>query len=380
MKIHEYQARELFERYGIPVNEGRLVSSGPEARSASRDAGWKQTVVKAQVLAGGRGKAGGVKLARTPDEVEEKARGILGLEIKGYPVEKVLVCDAVEIAREIYLGMVLDRSKQGVTLMLTAEGGVEIEELAASNPDAIHKMTLYPHRALDESALDRFIAKALPDDDQRSQALSTTKALFRLFVETDASLAEINPFALTPEGRLLAIDGKVNFDDNALFRHPDIEALRNPEEESADETEAREKNLSFVSLDGEIGCVVNGAGLAMATLDLVKHYGGEPANFLDVGGSSNPQKVADALGIILRNPKVKAILINIFGGITRCDDIANGLLMAREQLDVNVPLVIRLVGTNQKEGRRILEGAGLKAGDDLDEAVKSVIAAAGGAA
>ena len=380
MKIHEYQARELFKRYGIPVNEGRLVSSGPEARSASRAAGWKQTGVKAQVLAGGRGKAGGVKLARTPDEVEEKARGILGLEIKGYPVEKVLVCDAVEIAREIYLGMVLDRSKQGVTLMLTAEGGVEIEELAASNPDAIHKMTLYPHRALDESALDRFIAKALPDDDQRSQALSTTKALFRLFVETDASLAEINPFALTPEGRLLAIDGKVNFDDNALFRHPDIEALRNPEEESADETEAREKNLSFVSLDGEIGCVVNGAGLAMATLDLVKHYGGEPANFLDVGGSSNPQKVADALGIILRNPKVKAILINIFGGITRCDDIANGLLMAREQLDVNVPLVIRLVGTNQKEGRRILEGAGLKAGDDLDEAVKSVIAAAGGAA
>lgn len=380
MKIHEYQARELFERYGIPVNEGRLVSSGPEARSASGAAGWKQTVVKAQVLAGGRGKAGGVKLARTPDEVEEKARGILGLEIKGYPVEKVLVCDAVEIAREIYLGMVLDRSKQGVTLMLTAEGGVEIEELAASNPDAVHKMTLYPHRALDESALDRFIAKALPDDDQRSQALSTTKALFRLFVETDASLAEINPFALTPEGRLVAIDGKVNFDDNALFRHPDIEALRNPEEESADETEAREKNLSFVSLDGQIGCVVNGAGLAMATLDLVKHYGGEPANFLDVGGSSNPQKVADALGIILRNPKVKAILINIFGGITRCDDIANGLLMAREQLDVNVPLVIRLVGTNQKEGRRILEGAGLKAGDDLDEAVKSVIAAAGGAA
>lgn len=380
MKIHEYQARELFKRYGIPVNEGRLVSSGPEARSASGAAGWKQTVVKAQVLAGGRGKAGGVKLARTPDEVEEKARGILGLEIKGYPVEKVLVCDAVEIAREIYLGMVLDRSKQGVTLMLTAEGGVEIEELAASSPEAIHKMTLYPHRALDESALDRFIAKALPDDDQRSQALSTTKALFRLFVETDASLAEINPFALTPEGRLLAIDGKVNFDDNALFRHPDIEALRNPEEESADETEAREKNLSFVSLDGEIGCVVNGAGLAMATLDLVKHYGGDPANFLDVGGSSNPRKVADALGIILRNPKVKAILINIFGGITRCDDIANGLLMAREQLDVNVPLVIRLVGTNQKEGRRILEGAGLKAGDDLDEAVKSVIAAAGGAA
>ena len=380
MKIHEYQARELFKKYGIPVNEGHLVSAASEARSVSQDAGWKQTVVKAQVLAGGRGKAGGVKLARTPDEVEEKAAAILGLEIKGYPVEKVLVCDAVEIAREIYLGMVLDRSKQGVTLMLTAEGGVEIEELAASNPDAIHKMTLYPHRDIDEGALDRFIAKAIPDEGQRSQALSTARSLFKLFVENDVSLAEINPFALTPEGQLLAIDGKVNFDDNALFRHPEIDSLRNPEEESADETEAREKNLSFVSLDGEIGCVVNGAGLAMATLDLVKHYGGEPANFLDVGGSSNPQKVADALRIILHNPKVKAILINIFGGITRCDDIANGLLMARKQLDINVPLVIRLVGTNQKEGRKILEGAGLKAGDDLDEAVKSVIAAAGGAA
>ena len=210
--------------------------------------------------------------------------------------------------------------------------------------------------------------------------MGTAKALLKLFIETDASLAEINPYARTPDGKMLALDGKMNFDDSALFRHPEIAALRNPEEDSADEVEAREKNLSFVSLDGDIGCVVNGAGLAMATLDLIKHFGGNPANFLDVGGSSNPQKVADALNIILRNPKVKAVLINIFGGITRCDDIANGLLMAREQLELNVPLIIRLVGTNQKEGRAILEGAGLKAGDNLDDAVKEVIAAAGGAA
>jgi succinyl-CoA synthetase beta subunit len=374
MKIHEYQARDLFRQYGIPVNDYVLVTSPAEARQAS--AGWKQTVVKAQVLAGGRGKAGGVKLADTPEEVEEKAGKILGLEIKGYPVEKILVCDAAPISKEHYLGMVLDRAKQGVTLMLTDQGGVDIEDLAVSDPDAIHKMTLYPHRPLDDAALKSFLAKSIPEENQLNQALDAAKSLFELFKATDASLAEINPYALTPDGRMLALDGKVNFDDNALFRHPEIAALRNPEEESRDEIEAREKNLSFVSLDGDIGCVVNGAGLAMATMDIIKHYGGDAANFLDVGGSSNPQKVADALKIILRNPKVKAVLINIFGGITRCDDIANGLLIARKELDLNVPLVIRLVGTNQDEGRTILEKAGLSAGDNLNEAVKSVIAAA----
>jgi len=373
MKIHEYQARDLFRQYGIPVNDYKLVRSPEEARTASSD--WTgEIVVKAQVLAGGRGKAGGVKLAANPAEAEEKARKILGLDIKGYPVEKILVCDAAPIAKEHYLGMVLDRARQGITLMLTDQGGVDIEELAATNPDAIHKMTLYPHRPLDDAALEAFLGRAIPDADQRAQALDATKSLFTLFLATDASLAEINPYALTPDGRMLALDGKINFDDNALFRHPEIAALRNPEEDSADEIEAREKSLSFVSLDGDIGCVVNGAGLAMATLDLIKHFGGEPANFLDVGGSSNPQKVADALAIIMRNPKVKAILINIFGGITRCDDIANGLLIARDQLDLKIPLVIRLVGTNQDEGRAILEAAGLEAGDNLDEAVKAVIA------
>ncbi len=378
MKIHEYQARDLFTRFGIPTNDYKLALTPAEAVKASGD--WKQVVVKAQVLAGGRGKAGGVKLADNAAEVRDKAAKILGMDIKGYKVDKILVCDAAPIAREYYLGMILDRSKQGITLMLTDQGGVDIEDLAQSNPKAIHKLTLYPHLAVDDKILDSFLTKSFPEEAQRTQAMGAAKALLKLFIETDASLAEINPYARTPDGKMLALDGKMNFDDSALFRHPEIAALRNPEEDSADEVEAREKNLSFVSLDGDIGCVVNGAGLAMATLDLIKHFGGNPANFLDVGGSSNPQKVADALNIILRNPKVKAVLINIFGGITRCDDIANGLLMAREQLELNVPLIIRLVGTNQKEGRAILEGAGLKAGDNLDDAVKEVIAAAGGAA
>jgi len=378
MKIHEYQARDLFKRFGIPTNDYKLVKNPDDA--VNKSGNWKQVVIKAQVLAGGRGKAGGVKLADNAAEVREKAIKILGMDIKGYKVDKILVCDAAPIAQEYYLGMVLDRSKQGITLMLTDQGGVDIEDLAQSNPEAIHKLTLYPHLAVDEKILNSFLTKSFPEEAQRTQAMGAAKALLKLFIETDASLAEINPYARTPDGKMLALDGKMNFDDSALFRHPEIAALRNPEEDSADEVEAREKNLSFVSLDGDIGCVVNGAGLAMATLDLIKHYGGDPANFLDVGGSSNPQKVADALNIILRNPKVKSILINIFGGITRCDDIANGLLMAREQLDLNVPLVIRLVGTNQREGRAILEGAGLKAGDNLDDAVKEVISAAGGAA
>ncbi|OQX29919.1 MAG: succinate--CoA ligase subunit beta [Spirochaeta sp. LUC14_002_19_P3] len=378
MKIHEYQARDLFREYGIPVNDYKLVANAKEAAEAAKN--WKQTVVKAQVLVGGRGKAGGVKLADSAAETEEKAAKILGLNIKGCKVEKLLVCDAAPIAREHYLGLVLDRARQGVTIMLTNQGGVDIEELAVSNPDAIHKLTLLPDEPVSDEALNAFMAQAIEAEAQRKQALAALKALYKLFLEKDASLAEINPYAMTPDGNMLALDGKINFDDNALFRHPEIAALRNPEEDSPDEVEAREKNLSFVSMDGDIGCIVNGAGLAMATMDLIQHYGGKPANFLDVGGSSNPQKVADALSIILRNRRVRAILINIFGGITRCDDIANGLLMARKQIDIRVPLVIRLVGTNQEEGKAILKEAGYSAGNDLDEAVKDVITAAGGAA
>jgi len=376
MKIHEYQARDLFRQYGIPVNDYTLVRSPTEARRASAD--WSQVVVKAQVLTGGRGKAGGVKLAEGPEEVEAKASRILGMDIKGFEVDRILVCDSAPIAKEHYLGMILDRERQGITLMLSDQGGVDIEDLAESNPDAIHRLTLFPHQGLDEKTLKAFLSQSIPGEAQLNQALDATKSLYTLFLKTDASLAEINPYALTPDGRMLALDGKINFDENALFRQPEIASLRNPEEDSEDEIEAREKNLSFVSLGGNIGCIVNGAGLAMATLDLIKHYGGEPANFLDVGGSSNPQKVADALSIILKNPKVGAILINIFGGITRCDDIANGLLLAKKQLTIELPLIIRLVGTNQAQGRSILESAGLSAKDELDEAIKAVIAAVGG--
>ena len=376
MKIHEHQALDLFRAYNIPVNGYKLASSAKEAREASM--AWKQVAVKAQVLAGGRGKAGGIKFASSPEEVETKAAAILGLKIGGYPVEKILVCETVPIEKEYYLGLILDRSRQGITLMLTDQGGIDIEELAENSPNAIHKLTLHPHKSIDEASLDSFLANSISSVELRRQGISTVKNLYSLFLENDASLVEINPYALTPSGKMLALDGKINFDDNASYKHPEIEALRNPEENSADEAEAKMKGLSFVSLDGNIGCMVNGAGLAMATLDLIKFHGGEAANFLDVGGSSNPQKAVDALSIILRNSKIKAILINIFGGITRCDDIANGLLIARKKLNIGVPLVIRLVGTNEKEGRAILEEAGLKAIYDLDSAVKAVIKAARG--
>ena len=376
MKIHEYQARDLFKAYNIPVNDYKLVSSAREAREASM--AWKQVVVKAQVLTGGRGKSGGVKLANSPEEVEAEAAAILGLEIGGYPVDRILVCDSAPIEKEHYLGLILDRSRRAVTLMLTDQGGVDIEELAANNPSAIHKLTPHPHKSINEAALDSFLANSIPSAEPRRQAFLATRNLYSLFLENDASLVEINPYALTPGGEMLALDGKINFDDNALFRHPEIEALRNPEESSADELEAKTKGLSFVSLDGDIGCMVNGAGLAMATLDLIKLHGGEAANFLDVGGSSNPQKAVDALSIILRNSRIKAILINIFGGITRCDDIADGLLMARRKLEIGVPLIIRLAGTNERRGRAILEEAGLKAIHGLDDAVKAVIRAARG--
>ncbi|MCG8452789.1 MAG: ADP-forming succinate--CoA ligase subunit beta [Spirochaetales bacterium] len=373
MKLHEHQTRHLFRKVGIPLNDYRLVHHPSEAGEAA--AQWETTVVKAQVLTGGRGKAGGVKLAQGSVEATEKAQDILGLEIKGHKVKALLVCDAAPIEKEHYLGFIVDRSRRAITLMLSAEGGMDIEELAATKPQAIHTLSVVPGESLDSAALEALLNQVFPFPEHQNQAKDTIEKLYNLFMDSDASLLEINPYALTPDGRLLALDGKMVLDDNALHRHPDLMALRNPEEERDDEREAREKNLSFVSLDGSIGCVVNGAGLAMATLDLIKHYGGTPANFLDVGGSSNPQKVTDALSIILRNPQVNALLINIFGGITRCDDIARGLLMAQKELEINVPLVIRLVGTNQEEGRAILEEAGITAGDDLDEAVKAVIAA-----
>jgi len=373
MKIHEYQAKELFKAYGIPVTDQAVITDAAEAAGAAERLGGS-VVVKAQVLVGGRGKAGGVKLADNAADAAEKAKAILGMDIKGETVEKVLIAPAAEILKEYYVGLIMDRGSKKIILMVTKEGGVEIEELAVTDPDKIIKFPIDIATGIDESALVGVLTRVFEKPPLIEQATATVKKLYNLFVEKDCSLVEINPYALVDETTLLALDAKVNFDDNALYKHDDVEAMKNPEEYSQDEIDAKEFGLSFVSMDGDIGCIVNGAGLAMATMDIVKLYGGNPANFLDVGGSSNPEKVLNAIRIILRNPKVRAILINIFGGITRCDDIAKGIIMATDQIDIKVPLVIRLVGTNQEEGRAMLEEKGFSVADDLSTAVQTVVA------
>ncbi len=373
MNIHEYQGKELFESFGIDVGPHYVARTPAEAREAQEKTGGT-VVVKAQVLVGGRGKAGGVKVAKNAAEAQARAGEILGLDIKGLIVEKVLVVPASEIVKEFYLGLTMDRFNKYLVLMLSAEGGVDIEELAVERPDAIKKFPIYPAKGIDWDGLNPVLSEIFGEDKLVEQASDHIEKLFKIYMEKDCTLVEINPFAIVGDGNLMALDAKVNFDDNGLFKHPDVEAMRNPEENSQDELDATAAGLSFVSMDGNIGCIVNGAGLAMATMDIIKLFGGEPANFLDVGGSSNPGKMVTAIKIILNNPEVDAILINIFGGITRCDDIANGLLMAMEQVDIKVPLVIRLIGTNDVEGRAILEKAGLKASTDLNEAVKSVVA------
>ncbi len=373
MNIHEYQGKELFKQYGIPVMEQVVVTRAEDAGPAAEKLGGK-VVVKAQVLVGGRGKAGGVKLAEGAAEAVEKAKAILGMQIKGITVEKVMITPASDIAREYYLGLTVDRTSKSVTLMASKAGGVEIEELAVNSPDQILKLSINPADGIDDSKLHGVMTKVFDSPGLVGQAEDTVRKLYTLFLEKDCSLVEINPYALVGKESLVALDAKVNFDDNALYRHKDVEAMRNPEEYSADEIAARKASLSFVSMDGEIGCIVNGAGLAMATMDIIKLFGGNPANFLDVGGSSNPEKVLNALRIILNNRKVKAILINIFGGITRCDDIAKGILMAMDQIEIKVPMVIRLIGTNEEEGRKMLTDAGLAAEERLTDAVKKVVA------
>jgi succinyl-CoA synthetase beta subunit len=374
MKIHEYQGHELFKEYGIPTSEAIVADSVEGAVAAGGRLGYP-VVVKAQVLVGGRGKAGGVKRASNEEELRNAAETILSLSIKDLPVKKLLIAKAVEPEQEYYLGLTVDRNAKGITLMLSAAGGVEIEELAVSDPEKILKLTILPHKGIDDGDLDRILQKAFGEQTLVSQAKETVEKLYRLFLEKDCSLVEINPYARLAGAKLVALDAKVNFDDNALYRQEDVQKMQNPEEYSQDEIRAREVDLSFVSMDGDIGCIVNGAGLAMATMDLIKHFGGEPANFLDVGGSSNPEKVLNAFKIILNNKRVKSILINIFGGITRCDDIANGILMAKKQIDIKVPVVIRLIGTNDKEGREILTGAGISAMENLTDAVKAVVEA-----
>ena len=372
MKIHEYQARQLFRKYGIPVPEDVLCYTVSEVEKAARELN-RMVVVKAQVLVGGRGKAGGVKLAKNVGDAVAAANQILGMDIKGCKVEKVLVADAVEIEKEFYVGLINDRNTKSATLMVSSEGGVEIEEVAKDNPEKILKFHINPLTGLlDYQA--RNIALQLFDDIKLAkQAASIFTKLYKLYVETDATIAEINPLVLTPDGKVLAIDGKMNFDDNALFRQPEVLAMREPDEDELIEIDANSKGLSYIKLDGNIGCMVNGAGLAMATMDMIKLYGGEPANFLDIGGSSSPQKVIDAMSILLNDKKVTAVMINIFGGITRCDDVAKGLIKAMEVIKTDIPIVVRLSGTNAKEGLELLKQTNLPTVSSMSEAAKKAI-------
>jgi len=371
MKIHEYQARELLAAYGVPVPPGRVARRAAEAARIAEEIGLP-VVIKAQVLVGGRGKAGGVKLAHSVAEVRQAAAKILNLTIKDIPVQAVLVAKAVDIRKEYYLSVTVDRANKMAVFIVSASGGVDIEELAVKEPEKILKSYIDPLRGPDDRQLRRFMSAAFPKA-LLDQAVETAGQLYRLLIDKDCSLVEINPYAQIDETTLIAADAKINFDDNGLPKHAEVEAMRTEEEYSREEIEAKEAGLSFVSLDGDIGCIVNGAGLAMATMDLIKLFGGRPANFLDVGGSSSPQKVLTALQLLTRNRDLKAILINIFGGITRCDDIAKGILIAREQIDLPVPLVIRLIGTNEKEGRALLEQAGLEAASEMTAAVKKVL-------
>ncbi len=377
MKLHEYQSKRIFAQYGIPVQEGEVATTPQEVRSLAEQMG-SPVVVKAQVLVGGRGKAGGIKLAQTPQEAEEVAARILSLQIKGLPVRKVLVARAADIRQEIYLGIVVDRAAARPVMMASSEGGVEIEEVARTHPDAIKKVHIDPFVGL-RSYQTLGLAKSigLPSALHRDFG-RIAQGLYRSFVECDASLAEINPLVITPEGTLLALDAKIVLDDNSLFRHPDLAQLRDIDEETSSERAAREAGLSFVQLDGDIGCMVNGAGLAMATMDIIQHFGGMPANFLDIGGGARADRVATALRLILADPRVKAILLNIFGGITRCDEVARGIVSVLDELRPHLPIVARLVGTNEAEGRQILEssGYGIITATTLAEAAQKAVAAA----
>ena len=379
MNLHEYQARDILRKYGIPVPPGDVASTPAEAKAIAEKMGGK-VVIKAQVHAGGRGKAGGVKLAKTAAEAEAHARAIIGMTIKGLTVQKVLVAPAADIASESYVGIIVDRASQRAVLMVSAAGGIDIEEVAAKTPEKIHRLPVDPrYGLLSHQALSLGFA-LYQDVAQARAAADIMQKLYLAFYAVGASLAEVNPLVTTPDGKVQALDAKIVIDDNELERRPEIAALRDPTADAPAEVAARDAGLTFIKLDGTVGCCVNGAGLAMATMDLVKYYGGEPANFLDIGGSSNPQKVVAALRIITSDPSVKAILFNIFGGITRGDDVANGIVQATQQFPLKVPIVIRLTGTNEREGIAILQKAGFSALGDMDEAVKQAVAKAKGAA
>jgi succinyl-CoA synthetase beta subunit len=376
MNVHEYQAAGVLARYGIPVNPGRVARTPEEAATAARDLGGT-VAVKAQVHTGGRGKAGGIKLARSPEEARAAADAILGMDIRGHTVNRVLVAKGVDIGQEFYLGVVLDRPRRRNVVMASAEGGVDIEEVARERPERIARALGDPFLGLHAyQARQIGFALGLPADKVGGFA-AVAQQLYRAYVAEDATLAEINPLVLSGGGAWLALDSKMSFDDNALFRHPAIEELRDPAEEDATELEARRSGISFVKLDGTIGCIVNGAGLAMATMDAVKLHGGEPANFLDVGGGASADQVAKAFRLVTADPNVRAILINIFGGITRGDVVARGIRDAVGQVKVEAPIVVRLSGTNAEEGKTILAEGGMTAVDTMDEAAAAVVRAAG---
>jgi succinyl-CoA synthetase beta subunit len=379
LNLHEYQARQLLKAAGVPVPDAEVAETPEQAEAIARRLGTG-VVIKAQVHTGGRGKAGGVKLAKDPKEAREKASQILGMKIKDLVVQKVLVAPAADIASESYVGIIIDRSSQRAVLMVSPAGGVDIEEVAAKTPEKIFRLPIDPRYGLLSHQAMALGFRLYRDLEQVRQAAAVMEKLYQVFVSNGASLAEINPLITTPGGKVLALDAKIVVDDNELDRRPDLAALRDSTAEAPSEIRAREAGLSFIKLDGDVGCCVNGAGLAMATMDLVKYYGGSPANFLDIGGSSNPQKVVTALEIITSDPSVKSILFNIFGGITRCDDVANGIVTATKQLKLGRPLVIRLTGTNEQLAMEILQKNGFTAGTDMDDAVKEAVKLAKGAA
>jgi len=387
MKIHEYQAKEILRRYGVATPRGARCFSVEEAVAAARELGGKVWVVKAQIHAGGRGKGGGVKVAKSSEEVREWAGKILGMMLKthqtgpeGQKVRRLLIEEGADIKRELYVGMVVDRGTQRVALMASSEGGMDIEEVAAHAPEKIHKVFIDPGTGLKDAEADGIAAKIGIPVASVPQARVTLKGLYKAFDETDSSLAEINPLILTGEGRVVALDAKMNFDDNAAFRHPEWQQLRDLDEEDPAEVEASKYDLNYIQLDGDIGCLVNGAGLAMATMDIIKLYGGAPANFLDVGGGATTEKVTEAFKIMLRIAHLKAILVNIFGGIMKCDVIAAGVVAAARQVSLRVPLVVRLEGTNVDLGKKILAESGLPiiSGSNMADAAQKVVAAAEG--
>lgn len=388
MKVHEYQAKELLKKFGVKVPRGRATDNPDEAKRIAEELGGR-VVVKAQIHAGGRGKAGGVKLANSPDEVYEIAKKMLGMKLvthqtgpEGKIVRKILVEEASDIAKEMYVGIVIDRSKESAVVMASPEGGVEIEEVAATHPELIFKEYVHPAVGLAPFQAKKLAYKLGLENGAVKEAIKFILGLWKAFEQTDASLAEINPLILTKQGEVMALDAKMNFDDNALYRHPEIKELRDIYEETPLEVEASKYNLNYIQLEGNVGCMVNGAGLAMATMDIIKYYGGEPANFLDVGGGANEEQIKNAFKILMADPNVKAVYINIFGGILRCDRLARGVVNAAREMKVEVPIVVRMKGTNFEEGKRIILDSGLdiKVANTMAEGAQLAVKLAGGKA